>query len=152
MTRIEFYFNVTDKQKLMLSLVEQALLKRRQVTVFTANQLDSREVVDCLWQRKRDSFLPNVLASHVHAANTPVVIACAQNETGEIDAIFQDDMLINLTVNQPSFFSRFTHLVEIVGNDDTDKLNARSRYKFYRDRGYEIKHNDHAKLVEANIE
>jgi DNA polymerase-3 subunit chi len=56
----------------------------------------------------------------------------------------QDDMLINLTANEPSIFSRFTQLVELVGDEEQDKLAARARFKFYRDRGYEIKSIDHA--------
>ncbi len=152
MTRIEFYFNVADKQKLVENLVEHALFKRRQVTIFTDNKRNASEIAENLWQSKPDSFLPNVMANHAQAISTSVVIACVQNENNEMDAVFQDDLLINLTASQPSFFSRFTQLVEIVGNDDTDKLSARQRYKFYRDRGYEIKHNDHAKMVEANIE
>jgi DNA polymerase-3 subunit chi len=57
-----------------------------------------------------------------------------------------DDMLINLTAREPSFFSRFTQLVELVGADEADKVAARARYKFYRDRGYEIKNIDHAQM------
>lgn len=152
MTRVEFYFNVADKQILLTELVEHALLKRRQVTVFTANISNANAVADCLWQSKQDSFLPNFAVNHAHAAKTPVLIACQQNEMGELDVILQDDLLINLTEQQPSFFSRFTQLVELVGNDDADKAIARQRYKFYRDRGYEIKHIDHAKIAEVNHE
>jgi DNA polymerase III subunit chi len=47
--------------------------------------------------------------------------------------------LINLTQKEPSFFSRFTQLIELVTNDEQDKVAARARFKFYRDRGYEIK-------------
>ncbi|RDJ93817.1 DNA polymerase III subunit chi, partial [Lacticaseibacillus rhamnosus] len=37
------------------------------------------------------------------------------------------------------FFSRFQRLVEIVGTDASDRQAARERYRFYRDRGYEIR-------------
>jgi len=30
-------------------------------------------------------------------------------------------------------------LIEIVGQEEQDKLEARKRYKFYRDRGYEMR-------------
>ena len=43
-----------------------------------------------------------------------------------------------------NFFSRFRRLIEIVGADEVDKAQARIRYKFYRDRGYEIKSYDAA--------
>jgi DNA polymerase-3 subunit chi len=53
-----------------------------------------------------------------------------------------DDILLNLRQDQPAFFSRFQRLIEIVGMDDADKAAARVRYKFYRDRGYEIRQHD----------
>ena len=56
----------------------------------------------------------------------------------------QDDILINLQINHPPFFSRFRYLVELVSADESDKAAARIRYKFYRDRGYEIKSSDMA--------
>jgi DNA polymerase-3 subunit chi len=39
-------------------------------------------------------------------------------------------------------FSRFQRLVEIVGRDDEDREAARARFRFYRDRGYEIVNHD----------
>jgi DNA polymerase-3 subunit chi len=42
----------------------------------------------------------------------------------------------------PSTFSRYQRLVEIVSSDEADRVQARDRYKFYRDRGYAIKTHD----------
>ena len=86
------------------------------------------------------SFLPNVPANHLHAARTPVLIGL------QADSFTHDDMLINLASNEPNIFSRFTQLVELVGAVEQDKVAARTRFKFYRDRGYEIKSVDHAQM------
>ena len=51
-------------------------------------------------------------------------------------------MLLNLSDEWPPFFASFERLLEIVGADDDDKVRARSRYAFYKERGYEIKVND----------
>ena len=151
MTRIEFYSNVDDKPSLLTSLVESALLKRRQVTVLTEDIDSANQLSNNLWQQNATSFLPHVMADHAHAAKTPVVIACKTNAAGQLDVVSQDELLINLSAQQPPFFSRFTHLVEMVGNDEADKKNGRARYKFYRDRGYEIQHNDYAKQNQATL-
>lgn len=151
MTRIEFYSNVADKPSLLVSLVESALLKRRQVTVLAEDLNSANQLSDSLWQQNTTSFLPHVMASNAHAAKTPVIMACKTNATGVLDAITQDELLINLTAQEPAFFSRFTHLVEMVGNDEADKKNGRARYKFYRDRGYEIQHIDYAKQNQATL-
>lgn len=140
MTRIDFYFNVSDKQQVTAGLVGSALAKRRQVTICAADESSAANISNDLWQHKPESFLPNVLANDAFAAHTPVVIHW-QNQV-----ILQDELLINLTQAEPSFFSRFTKLVELVGDDEQDKIAARARFKSYRDRGYEIKSIDYAKI------
>lgn len=140
MTRIDFYFNVANKPTLMHDLVQAALAKRRQVTIATKDEAMAREVSTALWQTVPESFLPNMLANHALTAQTPIAIHW-QNQP-----VIQDELLINLSVSQPSFFSQFTQIIELVGNDDDDKTAARARYKFYRDRGYEIKNIDQAKF------
>ena len=143
MTRIDFYFNVSDKRQVVAGLVKSALTKRRQVTIYVADESSATNISKDLWQLKPESFLPNVLANHAAAAHTPVVIHW-QNQL-----MLQDELLINLTQAEPSFFSRFTQLIELVGDGEPDKIAARTRFKFYRDRGYEIKSIDYAK---TNIE
>jgi DNA polymerase-3 subunit chi len=136
MTRIEFYFNVANKPQVLADLVQAALLKRRQVTILAADEAAASQISSDLWQTKPESFLPNVLANQPHATQTPVLIDWQDKN------LQQDDMLINLSAHEPSFFSRFTHLVELVGEVEQDKVSARLRYKFYKDRGYEIKNID----------
>ncbi|MBS1172594.1 MAG: polymerase chi subunit, partial [Proteobacteria bacterium] len=70
------------------------------------------------------------------AAETPVLIA------GSLELPGHDDVLINLDGELPSGFSRFQRLIEIVGNDEADRIQARGRYKHYRDRGYELNARD----------
>ena len=144
MTRIDFYFNVADKQQAIFDLVQSALSKRRQVVVFVADEKMASDVSVSLWQNKAESFLPNARIHSLHSPVTPVVIALQDHNA--IKSSTQDDMLINLTKNEPIFFSRFTQLVELVSDDEQDKIAARVRFKFYRDRGYEIKSTDHTQM------
>jgi DNA polymerase III subunit chi len=138
MTRIDFYFNVTNKPQLLAELVQAALNKRRQVTVLADNAEKASDISASLWQHEATSFIPNVLVNDALATQTPIIVHWQDS------ALLQDDMLINLTETEPSFFSRFTHLVELVSDVEEDKVAARARYKFYRDRGYEIKNINHA--------
>lgn len=141
MTRIEFYFNVADKQQAIANLVQAAIVKRRQIMLFAADEKMASDVSVSLWQNKPESFLPHVQLNHIHASETPVVIGLQGSDL--VLDLMQDDMLINLTIKEPSFFSRFTQLVELVSDDEQDRQSARARFKFYRDRGYEIKSIDH---------
>ena len=145
MTRIDFYFNVTNKQGLISDLVTSTLAKHRQVTILEDDEDKANIISNDLWYNVPESFLPNMLAINQLAINTPVVVHWHENQ------LYQDDMLINLTTKEPAFFSRFTQLVEIVTDDEQDKQLARARYKFYRDRGYEIKNLDFTAINRNNI-
>jgi DNA polymerase III subunit chi len=136
MTRVSFYSNVDNKHALISHLVQNALKQKRQVTLFVADALAAQQFSDVLWSQSAESFLPNVLANDSLATQTPIVIDWLA------ETIFQDDILINLQHNQPIFFSRFKHLIEMVSLDEHEKTAARKRYAFYRDCGYEIKHVD----------
>jgi DNA polymerase III subunit chi len=136
MTRVSFYSNVDDKLALVTYLVEKALNQKHQVTIFTSEEQAAMQTSDALWLNDKASYLNNVLANDPLALVTPVVI------DWQAGTIFQDDLLINLQANQPTFFSRFRHLIEIVSQEAQDKALARKRYSFYRDCGYEIKHID----------
>ena len=141
MTRVIFYSNVRDKQAALIILVRKALAKRHLVTLFAESEQAAQAYSDVLWQQDSTSFLPNVLASHALANETPVVIDWQDEQ------LCQDDILVNLTQRQLTVFSRFKQLVELVGVYEHDKALARERFKFYRDRGYEIKHFDEAQLI-----
>lgn len=140
MTRIIFYSNLADKHSTLVNIVQQALNKRHLVTVIADSEQAASQLNSALWKHGVSDFLPNVLAVHAHAAMTPVLIDWQQKD------LLQDDILINLTQNQLSCFSRFRQLIELVSHNEADKMAARQRFKFYRDRGYEIKHIDEASL------
>ena len=76
------------------------------------------------------------------AAVTPIIVDCEGTEPAH------DDVLLNLRHELPPFFSRFQRLVEIVSIDEEDRRQARDRFKFYRDRGYEIRSHDLSKRAQ----
>jgi len=53
-----------------------------------------------------------------------------------------DQVLLNLAMESPPSFSRFQRLVEIVGIEEMDMQSGRARYRFYKNRGYEVGHID----------
>lgn len=136
MTRVEFYFNVADKLAKSAELCEKAINKGRQLTLLTQDEHMSTTLQQHLWQLSATSFLANAKASEAHSAFSAILLDCAGEN------LQQDDILINLQNQQPPFFSRFRHLVEIVGKDESERLSARQRFKFYRDRGYAIRTTD----------
>lgn len=136
MTRIEFFFNVPDKLAKAAELCEKAVTKGRQLTVFTEDEMTNQALQQQLWQFSSTSFLPNTLPNEVNSQFSPIIL----DNKGE--QLMQDDVLINLQKQHPPFFSRFRYLIEMVGLDEADKVAARARFRFYKDRGYDIKTSD----------
>ena len=137
MTRVEFFFNVEDKLQKLAELSEKAIAKNVKLLILTKKKEAATEIQQYLWSLPKQ-FLPNYLATDALASAAPIVV----DWQGE--KLFHDEVLVNLQHSQPLFFSRFRRLIEIVGVDEADKADARVRYKFYRDRGYEIKSYDAA--------
>ena len=135
MTRVEFFFNVDNKLAKTSELCEKALAKGRELMVFTPGMAMNEAVQAALWQHSATSFL----ASSDHTALMPHSPISVSHEP---EGLSKDDVLINLHDQHPPFFSRFRYLVELVGSSDDDKAAARLKFRFYRDRGYDIKSTD----------
>lgn len=136
MTRVEFFFNVADKLAKVAELCEKAVAKKHQLTIFTQNDAMSVTLQQRLWTLSATSFLPSANTNDAKRAHAPIIVDAVGSH------LIQDDILINLQAEYPPFFSRFRYLVELVGHDEQDKIAARARYKFYRDRGYRVKSTD----------
>ena len=136
MTRVEFFFNVPDKLAKIAELCGRAIPKGRQITIFTQDDAMSASMQQMLWQHSAVSFLPSAYPGSPEQDAVAIIVDSDGKQ------LLQDDILINLKTEHPPFFSRFKYLVELVGEDDADKSLARARYKFYRDRGYQIKTTD----------
>lgn len=92
------------------------------------------------------NFVPHVGADSPLAHETPVVIAGTLDHPAAAD---HNQVLVNLDGELPPAFARFERLIEIVGTDDADRLPARGRFRFYRDRGYPLTASDLA-AADAN--
>jgi DNA polymerase III subunit chi len=132
-TQIDFYTHVSDKLHTACQLVAKAYERKLKVLVFTPDASTSNKLDTMLWTTSAIGFIPHAQAGNTIAEETPIIID-HQGET-----LNHDDLLINLRIEWPPFFSRFQRLIEVVSLEENDRLAARERYTFYRDRGYPIK-------------
>jgi DNA polymerase-3 subunit chi len=132
MTRIDFYTEAADKLEIACRLTHKAYKSKRQVVIFSSDESVLARIDKVLWTTPAIAFLPHCFARDAIAAQTPVVLARSE------DSPPHDDVLINLDDDWPPAFARFQRLAEIVTLDETDRAKARSRYRFYKDRGYEM--------------
>ena len=142
MTQIDFYTHVEDKLRTACQLSAKAYGRGLRVTVFCPDSETALRFDRLLWTAPQTGFVPHCGPGDPLAAETPVIVDC------QGDNLLHDQVLINLRPEWPPFFGRFQRLVEIVSRADEDRTAARDRYRFYRDRGYEIRTHDLSKKRE----
>ena len=136
LTAIDFYFHVEDKLRTACALSAKAFARGLRVFAFCPDQEASQKFSRLLWTAPALSFIPHCAPDDRLAAVTPVIV---DHDGANLP---HDQVLLNLRAEWPPFFSRFQRLIEIVCLDDDDRRLARERFKFYRDRGYEIRSHD----------
>lgn len=136
MTRISFLHGAADRVQATAQWLHQAWARRQAVLVYVPDDDTATRLDRLLWTQPALSFVPHCRLDAPLAAATPILL------TDRLDAPPQEDCLINLSNELPASFSRFGHVVEIVSTADDDRLPARERFKFYRDRGYAIESRD----------
>lgn len=136
MTRVDFYFNAGGKSEVAMRLAAKAYQAGRCTLLYTEDASLAAELDTGLWTAQQISFVPHVRCGHPLAARTPVLIGAQPDELAACD------VLINLTRDPPACFGRFDRLIEIVTADETDRLQARSRFRFYQERGYALETHD----------
>ena len=133
MTLIDFYSGVDDKLHTACRLSAKAVQQGLKVMIYTPDAQVTEQLDQLLWTFSSTSFIPHCRANDMLASKVPVVLSQQSEE------FLHDDVLLNLNIDYPSFFSRFKRLIEIIGTTSEDIQAARKRYRFYQNRGYEIR-------------
>jgi len=136
MTRVDFYILEpqagADRFGIGCRLAEKAWKLGHRVYLHTDSTDQARRLDKLLWTFRDGSFLPHGLLGEVDPAVNPVLVGC-HTDAGE-----EHDVLINLGTEVPPFFSRFERVVEPIDQDQDIRHAGRSRFRFYRDRGYPL--------------
>ena len=144
MTRIEFHFNAPDRLNYACRLLRKIYAGQLRVGVIGAQPLLGH-LDQALWTFSALDFIPHALVQ----PGQPVVQGTAVVLAETVAALGQVDVLVNLGEGVPMGFESMARLIEIVTSDDLDRANARSRWKQYTQRGYELIRHDLAKPVVA---
>ncbi|HUW39347.1 MAG TPA: DNA polymerase III subunit chi [Rhodocyclaceae bacterium] len=132
MTKIFFYHGARDRLQAAAAWLAQAYARRQAVLVYAPDAAVADRLDRLLWTTPATAFLPHCRADAPLAGETPLLIAAS------LDTLPQEERLLNLSDEVPPGFSRFSEVVEIVSDNGEDRLPARTRFKFYRDRGYDL--------------
>lgn len=138
MTRVGFYVVQAAEQGQRLHvaarLADKAFAQGHRIFINAVDEAQARELNDLLWSFRPSSFLPHGLQGEDHSDN--IAIGWGQ------EPLDHNDLLINLQLEIPAFFSRFNRVAEVV-TQDPDSLQAlRRSWTFYKERGYQLEKHD----------
>jgi DNA polymerase-3 subunit chi len=132
-TTIDFYTHVDDPFEIVARLVAKAWAAHGAVRVMTPDAQATDRLDRLLWIAPATGFTPHCRLHSPLAAETPIIVDHVAEHDGPAS------VLINFAPAPPPFFSRFERLAEIAPRDEAAAAAARERYRFYRERGYELR-------------
>ena len=138
MTRVDFYVlgRASQDQQFRFAsrLADKAYRLGHRIFVNTNSRTEAQKLDELMWTFRDRSFVPHALVDTPLAARAahPVLLAFGQEPGADCD------LLINLALEVPEYFSRFERVAEIVDADRERRRAGREKFKFYRDRGYDM--------------
>ena len=133
MTRIDFYIlpsaDPAARLDFACKLSEKAWRLGHRIHLHCRDEAQ-REALDArLWSFKGESFLPHNLQET--GVGSPITLGLG-------DTVASGDLLINLDVSVPAFFSGFARVAEVVVEEPESRQAARENFRFYRQGGYPL--------------
>jgi len=101
------------------------------VYIYTGDQALAHEIDELLWSFDPDSFVPHNLQGEGSARGAAVEIGWQAPKN-------RRPVLINLTSEVPNFANRYAMIVDFVPADEELKQLARTRYRAYRQMGFNV--------------
>ena len=134
MTEITFHFNVPDRLNYSCRLLRKTFAKGAFVAV-TGDASMLAELDSRLWSLASQEFVPHCVqnAPAQTLEMSPIVL------TEFVNLLDRNDVLVNLGRQVPVSFERFERLIEVVIDDEDDRLAARQRWRHYAGRGYVLR-------------
>ena len=138
MTLVGFYVVQTSDsgQRLRVAarLADKAFQRGHRVFINATDEAQATELNELLWSFRPASFLPHGLHGQEHSET--IAIGWGQEPNNH------NDLLINLQLEIPSFFSRFARVAEVVTQEPDSLAALRKSWTFYKERGYQLEKHD----------
>jgi len=136
-TQVDFYLLQDDSAQTRVGfacrLADKAYRLGNRVFIHTESAGQSHQLDDLLWTFQQNSFVPHAIYQ-AEQHNPPAVLLAH-----DVEPDASSHVLINLAAEVPLFFSRFERVAELVNQNAGIRRQGRSRYSFYKDRGYPLR-------------
>ena len=147
MTQVDFYITNTNSHdswlRLACRITEKAIKRKRSVYLHSESETDAKKLDGLLWTFSQGSFVPHqLIGKNTEPRFDEAVLIGHRNLTSQLkknsEISHKWDLMINLTTEVPEFFSRYDRVAEVVDADPLRREGGRDRFRFYRERGYEL--------------
>ena len=133
-----------DVLKACSHLLLETLKNRKWATVLCTNKQQAEDVDEFVWQHPVDSFIPHNLAGEGPKQGTPAEI------TWLGQALNSRHTLINLSQSMIDNYRQYQHIIDFVPVEETQKQQARERYKQYKLAGCNMQFTPANQINESN--
>jgi len=135
-TRVDFYIvdanNEMQKLQFLCRLLEKAYKQRHQIFVLCQDLKQTHALDELLWTFKDISFIPHNIIGEGPEPQPPIQLGFEDIPKAHRDIIV---VLKHHDFTEPNKYRR---IIEIVGNNEKDKENARNNYRRYRELGCQL--------------
>lgn len=149
MTDIEFHVNMPDKLQYCCRLLRKAN-RVGTTAVVTAEPELLVKLDELLWTFSTHDFLPHSMSTGLVPALAPTLAITPIHLVEQLQGGPPGAVLINLGQHPPTHFERFERFIEVASSEEGDILAARTRWKFYKDRGYDLKKHELPSSMEVS--
>lgn len=137
MTRIDFYLLSAASGgpvAAVCRLCEKAASAGHRLYVLAHDDAGIVSLDDALWSLRQGGF-----TAHERYASNPLEAPLPPVLIGRVEPPDSHrGILVNLTDEVPPWFSSFERVLEVVPEAPEQRARSRDRYRFYRERGYEL--------------
>lgn len=138
MTRVGFYVvqaaEAGQRLHVAARLADKAFAQGHRIYINATDKPQAEALDEMLWGFRPASFLPHALTGTEQSDQ--IAIGWGQ------DPGTHNDLLINLQLDIPAFFSRFQRVAEVVTQDENSLAALRRSWTFYKERGYQLEKHD----------
>ncbi|MGB1239250.1 MAG: DNA polymerase III subunit chi [Pseudomonadales bacterium] len=147
MKRADFYIlaaaDVDSRQQFLAKLCQRILSAGHNIYIYCENEFNAHKLSELLWNFQPQSFLANAVCSEPTTA--PITLGWPDNHNPQ-----HREVIVNLSESIPEMAADFSRIAEIVIQQPEVLTGSRERFREYRQRGFEIQHNDMRKPRQAH--
>lgn len=132
-TQVDFYIldppSTEGHEHMICNIVEKAWKRGYGVYIYCKDSQTVLNIDDKLWRFKDVSFIPHSIASD-DDQKSPVTLSTTTIYRNE------GDVFVNLSDEVPESVQNYSRLIDTAGYDDSSRIAARLRFRFYKEQGF----------------